>query len=81
MREDMGSASPRLVTVSCGRKMSRDVRLDVELAALVSSVETTLYFQLLSANVSVSAVSDVLRNTHSVEAGGFSNLALGQQCE
>ena len=38
----MGSASPRLVTVSCGKKMSRDVRLDVELAALVSSVVTTL---------------------------------------
>ena len=32
------------VTVSRGRKLSRDVGLDVELAALVSSVETTLHF-------------------------------------
>ena len=57
MGEDMGSASPRLVTVSCGRKLSQDVRLDVELAAMVSSVETTLYFQLYSASVSMSAAS------------------------
>ena len=42
MGEDMGSASPRFVTVPCSRKLSQDVRLDVELAALVSSVETTL---------------------------------------
>ena len=49
----MGSASPHLVTVSCGRKLSRDVGLDVELAALVSSVETTLYFQLFSDDVSL----------------------------
>ena len=42
MGEDMGSASPRLVAVSCSWKLSRDVGLDVELAALVSSVETTL---------------------------------------
>ena len=33
----MGSASPRFVNVSCGKKLSQDVRLDVELAALVSS--------------------------------------------
>ena len=39
MGEDMGSASPR--AVSCSWKLSRDVRLDVELTALVSSVETT----------------------------------------
>ena len=39
--EDMGSASPRRFAVSCSWKMSRDVRLDVELTALVSSVETT----------------------------------------
>ena len=53
----MGSASPRLVTVPCGRKLSRDVRLDVEPAALVSSVETTLHFQLFSDNDSMSAAS------------------------
>ena len=38
----LGSASPRLVAVSCSWKLSRDVGLYVELAALVSSVETTL---------------------------------------
>ena len=38
MGEDMGS----LRVVSCSWKLSRDVRLDVELTALVSSVETTL---------------------------------------
>ena len=38
----MGSASLCLVAVSCSRKLSRDVRLDDELTALVSSVETTL---------------------------------------
>ena len=68
----MGSASPaspRLVTVSCGRKLSRDVRLDVELAALVSSVETTLYFQSFSVSVSVSTVSVAHRSAHS--AKGF----------
>ena len=42
MGEDVGSASPRLVAVSCCWKLSRDVRLDVELVALVS-VETTLF--------------------------------------
>ena len=40
MGEDVGSASLR--AVSCSWKLSRDVRLDVELTALVSSVETTL---------------------------------------
>ena len=40
--EEMGSASPRLITVSCIRKLSRDVTLDVELA-LVSSVETIFF--------------------------------------
>ena len=40
MGEDMGSASPRAVSYSW--KLSRDVRLDVKLLALLSSVETTL---------------------------------------
>ena len=35
----MGSASSRLVAVSCSWKLSRDVSLDVDLTALVSSVE------------------------------------------
>ena len=35
----MGSASPRPVAVSCSWKLSRDVSLDVDLTALVSSVE------------------------------------------
>ena len=37
----MGSASPRLVAVPYSWKLSRDVSLDVELVALVSSVETS----------------------------------------
>ena len=43
----METASPRPIAVSCSRKLSRDV----ELAALVSSVETTLHFQCPSGDV------------------------------
>ena len=42
MGENTGTEDPRPIAAPCAREMSSDVRVDVELAALVFSVETTL---------------------------------------
>ena len=69
MGEDMGSASPRLVTVSCGKKLSRDVAaLVVELSghnlALPVVFRQRQYYQQLPMQLLLSAhVSDCTRDS------------------
>ena len=49
MGEITGTEDPRPIAAPCARETSSDVRVDVELAALVSSVETTLWLEFVSA--------------------------------